>query len=174
LASSSSKPGFPLLKVLADDLLRPISFNPFRALIPADDSALFVKHQDRVVLHIRHHQPEPLLTLRQTLFRLLAHVDLAGEHRHKILEALILGQQAAALSFYLRSITRHLFALIHSETEDDRKLKQARDEKLPALPKVLLGRGAEPDEIPSLLLQRLGRRQLLPCPTEAAWALQDA
>src|SRR5215207_4143809 len=54
-------------EVPAQDLLFPVTFYTLCAVVPGRYASSRVEHEDRVVLHPLHHQPEALLALAQTL-----------------------------------------------------------------------------------------------------------
>src|SRR5687767_1112591 len=64
-------------KVLADNLVGRISFNTLGARIPGGHTAVWVEHEDRVVLDTFDHQSQAFLTLAKCLFGLLAFGEVA-------------------------------------------------------------------------------------------------
>src|SRR6185437_14170154 len=55
-------------EVLSDDLVFGITFDSLRALVPSDDVAPRVEHEDRVIFDALDEQAESLITLPQLLF----------------------------------------------------------------------------------------------------------
>jgi hypothetical protein len=46
--------------VLSDDLVRPVSFDALRTVVPGDDVPVRSEHEDRVVLYALHQQAKAL------------------------------------------------------------------------------------------------------------------
>ena len=66
-------------EMLADDLLRPVALDAFRAGIPAHDLAVGIEHVDRVVDHALDEQPQLFLAVVQLGFRLPALAEIARD-----------------------------------------------------------------------------------------------
>src|SRR5207249_6006399 len=65
-------------EVLADDLVRAVALEPARARVPAGDQPLRIEHENRAILHVLDHEPEPLLALPQPLDGLAPPGQIAG------------------------------------------------------------------------------------------------
>src|SRR6185503_10012561 len=68
-------------EALPDHLGRRIALQAARPLVPAHDAAFGVEHEDRVVLHAVHQQPEALLALPQPLLVLAPLREVARDLR---------------------------------------------------------------------------------------------
>ena len=66
-------------KVLPDDLIGPVAFDPFGAVIPGRDVSRGVEHEDGVVLHAVDQQAEHLLAAAQLLLAFAMKGHVAGD-----------------------------------------------------------------------------------------------
>src|ERR1700678_444858 len=69
--------------MLANNLLCPITLYSFCPLVPADNQALSVQHDVRVILHIRHDQPVAFFILTQSVLNPLALRDVADRRGYE-------------------------------------------------------------------------------------------
>ena len=75
-------------EMLADDFLRFVTLDLFRAGVPTRDVAIRVEHEDGVVLNALHHEAELFFAALELLLQLRAHGDIALQRLIRLFQRL--------------------------------------------------------------------------------------
>src|SRR5271165_1497401 len=79
--------GIELREMLADDLVRRVSLDPFRSRIPANHSTFRIEHEDRIITGSVHQQTKSLFTTAKSRLRLLALGDIPHHGQDRVFAA---------------------------------------------------------------------------------------